>query len=313
MMQTSAEAGKNTSLPSISVNESTYSPTKTDSGTNTIVTNKQDSITKATGGLRNQSITSTTIQKAKAKKLRTLDVKSHQHPWDNRSALNDFYEAPITDREAWWRCQIRVTPIPGSYETSDFISELGKKPNTYRFKSNGRVVPCTFDGYGALLLPGGYEYHDFLETLSEKPATYRFKAQNRDAFDVLNFGTKDKNINVSPNQYSVEKHLSVNVEKTPVKDFMFKSQSKRFPTTSFRPKEGPSPGSYNVKDITVRPPSVTSSFRSKTPRFHTSHTYTRKKVPGPGTYAKAFQHPIPPTISKMGRQYGLFFTSEFQT
>lgn len=253
------------------------------------------------------------VQKARQKKPRPLDVKSYPHPWDNRTALNDYYEGPITDREAWWRCQIRITPNPGSYETSDFITELEKKPNTYRFKSNGRLVPYSFAGNGALLLPGEYEYHDFIESLSGKPATYRFKAERRDAFDVLNFGQKDKNINVAPNQYAVERHLSVDAEKTPVRNFMFKSQSKRFPTSSFGPKEGPSPGTYNVKDIAIRPPSVTSSFRSKTPRFHTSHTYTRKKVPGPGTYAKAFQHPIPPTISKMGRQYGLFFTSEFQT
>ncbi|KAK3801832.1 hypothetical protein RRG08_048419 [Elysia crispata] len=306
-MQASTEANVSL-LPSISLNESVGSDAKNDSRTSTGPTKQTSNISTINGGLRSQNIPSTN-QKAKTKKLRALDVKSHQHPWDNRAALNDFYEGPITDREAWWRCQIRVTPIPGSYETSDFIKELERKPNTYRFKSNGRVVPATFAGNGALLLPGEYEYHDFIEKLSEKPATYRFKAERRDAFDVLNFGTKDKNINVSPNQYAVEKHLSVDAERTPVKNFMFKSQSKRFPTSSFRPKEGPSPGAYNVKDTTARPPSVTSSFRSKTPRFHTSHT----KVPGPGTYAKAFQHPIPPTISKMGRQYGLFFTSEFQT
>lgn len=38
-----------------------------------------------------------------------------------------------------------------------------------------------------------------------------------------------------------------------------------------------------------------------------------QKVPGPGTYEKIFQFPIPPTVAKMGRQYGLFFTSAFQS
>ncbi|GFR67487.1 hypothetical protein ElyMa_001998500 [Elysia marginata] len=267
-MQTSSETSNPGVLPSISFNESAGSDGAKDSKSNVA---KYANSTTTSGGLVSQNVSSAS-QKARTKKLKALNVKSHQHPWDNRSALNDFYEGPITDREAWWRCQIRITPIPGSYETSDFIKELEKKPNTYRFKSNGRIVPCNALGNGALLLPGEYEYHDFIESLSEKPATYRFKAERRDAFDVLNFGTKDKNINVAPNQYSVEKHLSVDAEKTPVRNFMFKSQSKRFPTSSFRPKEGPSPGTYNVKDISIRPHSVTSSFRSKTPRFHTSHT-----------------------------------------
>lgn len=246
-------------------------------------------------------------------RFNVLNAKSHAHPWENRADLSDDYERPITDREAWWRCQIRTTPIPGSYHSKDFLHDLQQKKNTYRFKSDGRKLPSDPAGHGEMLLPGGYQHTDFIHGLSQKPATYRFKAQQRDAFDVLNFGKKDKDINVCPNAYAVEKHLTLTAEKTPVKNFQFRSQTKRFPTQSFKPRPGPPPGAYTVQQHTPLAHSITSSFRSKTPRFSTSHTDVRKKVPGPGSYAKAYQHPIPPTISKMGRQYGLFFTSEFQT
>ena len=33
-----------------------------------------------------------------------------------------------------------------------------------------------------------------------------------------------------------------------------------------------------------------------------------QKTPGPGTYDKTYQTPMPDTIKKMGRSYGLFFT-----
>lgn len=248
-------------------------------------------------------------KRERAKSHSAINAKSHSHPWENRTDLSDNYEGAITGREAWWRCQIRTTPIPGSYESIDFLRDLERKKNTYRFKSDGRKLPSDFAGKGDLLLPGGYKHYDFIEDISKRPATYRFKAQSRDAFDVLNFGKKDKDITVSPNAYEMEKYMTLTTEKVPVKNFMFRSQSKRFPTKNFKPKDGPSPGAYSAKQHTPKAPSITSSFRSKTPRFSTSHT----KVPGPGSYAKAFQHPLPPTISKMGRQYGLFFTSEFQT
>jgi len=251
-------------------------------------------------------------KRQKIKAFNVLTAKSQAHPWENRTDLSDVYEPPVTGRESWWRCGIRTTPVPGSYETINFLQDLAKKKNSYRFKSDGRKLPSDYAGKGDLLLPGGYQHFDFIEDVSKKPATYRFKAQSRDAFDVLNFGKKDKDITVSPNAYEMEKYLSLTADKTPVKNFMFRSQSKRFPTLSFKPKEGPPPGAYSVKPHTPAPPSITSSFRSKTPRFSTSHTEIRKKVPGPGSYTKAFQHPIPESISKMGRRYGLFFTSEFQ-
>ena len=36
-----------------------------------------------------------------------------------------------------------------------------------------------------------------------------------------------------------------------------------------------------------------------------------QKVPGPGSYEKTYQSPMPATIAKMGRNHGLFFTSAF--
>ena len=41
-------------------------------------------------------------------------------------------------------------------------------------------------------------------------------------------------------------------------------------------------------------------------------SFFMQKVPGPGTYEKTYQAPIPKTILKMGRQHGIFFSSAFQ-
>lgn len=237
-------------------------------------------------------------------------TKQYRHPWENRKALSEEYEEPVSGREAWWRTDIRETPRPGTYEHPSFLEEIRTRPNTYRFKGDGRKVDPQPHGKGAMLLPGAYESHNFLEDLDKTPApaTYRFKGPSRDSCDVPSFGTKDKEINVSPTAYAVEKYLTLTTDRMPSKHMVFKSQSNRFPTVYFKPKEGPAPGNYDYE-----PPKATrvvsSSFKSKTPRFNTSHT----RVPGPGAYEKTFQFPIPETISKMGRQYGLFFSSAFQT
>ncbi|KAH9510293.1 Protein stpg4 [Bulinus truncatus] len=192
----------------------------------------------------------------------SAQTKNFHHPWEERTVLSDVYESPLTERENWWRAELKVTPTPGAYETSDFISELLKKHKTYSFKDQGRKgFNTAHSGKGALLLPGAYNHKDFLEDLSKKPATYQFKSEPRDAKDYLNFGIKDKTINVPPNAYIVENYLAVDGEKAMVKNYMFKSQTKRFPTHIFRPKEGPSPDAYNVKDTAPKLPPVTSCFR----------------------------------------------------
>ncbi|XP_033733899.1 LOW QUALITY PROTEIN: protein STPG4-like [Pecten maximus] len=233
-------------------------------------------------------------------------VQSTKHPWKDRKALSEDYEGHISGREGWWRTYIRETPLPGSYETEDFLVDLDKRPHTYRFKSDGRKIDAHPHGKGALLLPGAYEMQPFTRRLEQQPATYNFKAIDRGQRG-FNFGRKDKDINVSPNAYEMDKYLTVAVDKQPSKHSMFKSQSRRFPTMPFRPRIGPGPGNYEYSpEVPLHP--VSSSFKSKTPRFSSSHT----RVPGPGTYAKTHQYPMNNNISNMGRQHGLFFTSAFQ-
>lgn len=45
---------------------------------------------------------------------------------------------------------------------NSFLTEVLKKPNTYRFKSDGRRHdPTPQIGRGQYLLPGAYSYEDF--------------------------------------------------------------------------------------------------------------------------------------------------------
>ena len=56
------------------------------------------------------------------------------------------------------------TPVPGSYDSADFIIMLQKRPHSYRFKSDGRKSdPQPQIGKGATLLPGAYQHQDFLQ------------------------------------------------------------------------------------------------------------------------------------------------------
>lgn len=236
--------------------------------------------------------------------------KVHRHPWENRKTLSEVYEPELSGREGWWRTYIRETPVPGAYEmeSQHWLYDLERRPNTYRFKSDGRKVDPHPHGKGALLLPGAYESQDFLKRFEKDPATYGFKTGKRDQFDVLNFGRKDKDVNVSPSAYDVQKYLTLTIDKQPSKHSMFKSQARRFPTIQFKPKEGPAPGNYESHQITPPKIAISSSFKSKTPRFSSSHT----RVPGPGTYERTFQAPQSGVLQKMGRQHGLFFSSAFQ-
>ncbi|CAH1793150.1 unnamed protein product [Owenia fusiformis] len=237
-------------------------------------------------------------------KLGTRSRSPEKDEWPRKS---EDYEKTKSGRESWWRKDIRETPLPGTYDHYDFIDEVDKKQNTYRFKSDGRKRDAHPWHKGAALMPGAYEHKDFLSNFDKFNTTYGFKSTKRDARDFLNFGKKDKDINVAPNQYTAEKYLTCSVEKQPSKHFMFKSQSQRFPTKYFRPKIGPAPGNYEHTPPDALHP-ISSSFKSRTPRFSTSHT----RVPGPGSYEKTFQSPMPATIARMGKQHGLFFSSAFQ-
>lgn len=45
---------------------------------------------------------------------------------------------------------------------TSFVTESLKKPNTYRFKSDGRrIEPMPQIGKGEYLLPGAYSFEDF--------------------------------------------------------------------------------------------------------------------------------------------------------
>ena len=55
------------------------------------------------------------------------------------------------------------TPLPGAYESDTFLEHLQKKPNTYRFKSDGRTIDPHPHGKGAKLLPGAYNFPSFLK------------------------------------------------------------------------------------------------------------------------------------------------------
>ncbi|KAH3846765.1 protein STPG4-like [Dreissena polymorpha] len=236
--------------------------------------------------------------------------KTTRHPWEDRKALSEEYEGEVSGRESWWRTYIRETPCPGAYDMDAqyWYYDLEKKPNTYRFKSDGRKVDPHPHGKGAILLPGAYDHKDFLSRLERNPTTYGFKTGERDKFDVLNFGRKDKDVNVPPNNYAVEKYMTLTVEKQPSKHSVFKSQSKRFPTIQFKPRDGPAPGNYEYHEVFPPKIAVSSVFKSKTPRFSSSHT----RVPGPGAYEKTFQATPNGVLQKMGRQHGLFFSSAFQ-
>nr|KAG5710663.1 hypothetical protein BaRGS_035065 [Batillaria attramentaria] len=119
------------------------------------------------------------------------------------------------------------TPKPGSYDHPTFLDEMSQRPNTYRFKSDGRKVDPHPHGKGAVLMPGAYESDDFLQALDKDttPATYSFKVAYRDNIDVLNFGKKDKtDCNVStighqrsPTAYAVENYLTLTTDRTPSK------------------------------------------------------------------------------------------------
>lgn len=238
----------------------------------------------------------------------TLVDRALRHPQQDRPKLSEGYEIPVSDREGWWRKEIKETPNPGSYDYAPaFLDEISRRPNSYRFKSDGRKIDPHPHGKGAYLLPGAYKHQDFLYKLDKTKMTYNFKSAKRDATDILNFGLKDKDVNVSPMEYAVEKHMSLTVEKEPTKHWQFRSQDARFPTAMFKPREGPGPGNYE-SSTPIAKHAVSSSFRSKTARFKTSHT----KTPGPGTYDKTYQLPVNTgPIRKMGRQHGLFFSCAF--
>jgi len=240
-------------------------------------------------------------------KMQTKDrtnVMERETPFKGRKSLKENYEKPVSGREQWWRTHIRETPVPGAYDSRNFLSDLEERPATYTFKGEGRRKEADRQRKGTVLLPGAYEAQDLVYDLDQTRYTYSMKNTSRAENELP--GVKDKACNVCPTEYPMEKYLSVSCEKQPSKHPMFKSASQRFPTIYFQGTKNPPPDRYQAY-IPETMHVISSSFKSRTPRFSTSHT----KVPGPGSYDKTFQSPMPATISKMGRNHGLFFTSAF--
>ncbi|XP_038074657.1 protein STPG4-like [Patiria miniata] len=239
----------------------------------------------------------------KASRDRT-SVMERATPFKGRTSLRENYEKSVSGRDQWWRVHIRETPVPGAYDSRNFLADIEERPATYTFKGEGRKKDADRQRKGAVLLPGAYEAKDLGYDLEQTRYTYSMKNTSRAENELP--GVKDKGCNVCPTQYPMENYLSCSCEKQPSKHPMFKSASQRFPTIYFQGTKNPPPDryqSYTPETMHV----ISSSFKSRTPRFATSHT----KVPGPGSYDKTFQSPMPATISRMGRNHGLFFTSAF--
>ncbi|CAK8678197.1 unnamed protein product [Clavelina lepadiformis] len=223
-------------------------------------------------------------------------------PRRGRNTPGDIFEPPVSNRE-WWRGTLKETPVPGTYEQRDFLQEkeLNRIKTTYNFKGEGRKRKPGVVINGEILLPGAYEHGDFLQDLEKLPLSYQFRNSGRKKTLP---GVKDRDCNVSPCEYETARPL---LKKTPIWHGSFKSQSSRFPTKYFNPKEGPPPGSYNPRSM-EKSAVISSSFKSRIPRFPTSQT----KVPGPATYASTSQTPQTQTLMKMGRMHGLFFRNSFE-
>ncbi len=82
------------------------------------------------------------------------------------------------------------TPIPGSYETRNFLADLDERPATYTFKGEGRKKDADTQRKGGVLLPGAYEAHDMLYNLDQTRYTYSMKNTSRDENELP--GVKDK-------------------------------------------------------------------------------------------------------------------------
>lgn len=209
-----------------------------------------------------------------------------------------------TGRSSWWQSTIKNTPLPGAYNFHDLVHELNSKPiiMTYGFKSSGRKRNADPSRKGEILMPGIYKTKSFVDEQKAKKISYNFKSTNRNNINAVYIGIQDKAIlksDIGPTKYAKDFKMDI---RSPSTNSSFKSQSVRFPTIHFKPKSGPSPNQYENKQD--KPIAISSPFKSKTPRFKKVHVL---KTPGPGTYAKLIQYPMPKHILDVGRYHGVFF------
>ncbi|CAI5771148.1 Hypothetical predicted protein [Podarcis lilfordi] len=204
-------------------------------------------------------------------------------------------------RDAWWRESLRPTPIPGCYPVRDFLEDAQLNPvkRTYNFKGEGRKRISIFQQMTDMTLPSSFKYipPSFVELAEKKRVTYSFRSVSREAPTTASY--RDKDINTDPGQYDL---FPPPVPTFPTKNYMFRSAVQRLNT--FGPKEGPGPGTYNIKEVLPTP--IRSCFLSKVPRLLPSHS----KVPGPGSYWPTNQSPKQPrTIESLGREHTIFFSN----
>lgn len=221
-----------------------------------------------------------------------------------RRKITNDYEGPRSDRESWWRCTIRETPSPLKYKMSSFLNEILRKPNTYRFKSDGRKLdPVPQQGKGVYLLPGAYSFEDFAQRTKKLNRSYSFRDEPLEK--AKSRLQPASNPNLGPFSYETESYLTVSQpDGERLSHSFFKSQQKR---NIFLPKEGPSPGEYTGSVLDrEKQIEVSSCFKSESTRF----TDSAKKffTPGPGQY-----EPISSWInSKQSQEFnqkGVFFTT----
>merc|ERR1711893_38198 len=197
---------------------------------------------------------------------------------DDHTKIDNFFEPPLTKRE-WWRVVLKETPVPGTYEYTDFLQSSNKRPLYASFKAEPRDKKNLSNSCGEKLLPGAYEYIDFIESLRQKPCTFSFKSSGRKAqLAWERLGTEENRFPV-PGQYET---TCPPITKMTVYSSAFRSKTERFKDL-FSAKSGPPPGRYDPTNFTLvgmEKKSIKSSFVSKAPRFKASGT----NVPGPGTY-----------------------------
>ncbi|XP_069036122.1 protein STPG4 [Lepisosteus oculatus] len=213
------------------------------------------------------------------------------------SVIYQTVRKELSERDGWWRSEIKDSPNPGSYHIKDFIEESRLNPVkiTYSFKGSGRKYPVGVVRKGDFLLPGAYSLTNFVQQAEKRNATYCFKNSPRP--NNFTLGIRDKDIDVSPCHYNVTEKPVV---KLPCNHVMFRSAVQRL---TFIPKEGPAPGQYHVTKQSGQH-AITSCFRSTVPRLVTP----RSKTPGPGTYEPLWQTTwLLKRGSATERVHGLFF------
>jgi len=128
---------------------------------------------------------------------------------------------------------------------------LDDKFVSYSFLAVARPDICDVIPSGRLLLPGAYKYRDFVDHGTSLPQTYGFRSKT----------SRDRGLSKSRSVF----YLNIDSQRI-INGGSFKSRSNRLPL--FQPKEGPAPGIYEMPKSSTNV--ITSSFRSKTPRFTSS-------------------------------------------